>query len=649
MSPSSSPDASTPLARATTITACAALAGALLECALYLRTGPYATPYVLNFRPYLAPAVAYAACGLLWASLPFLAGAALAQRRGSRFVRGQRLQIAALATLLALTQLDHELARFLGVRLSLDVMRTYAAVHKTPGAIWETLAADSGGAWSSLWLLLVPVAFVPASLLAARRVQRTPPRWVFAALLLLGVVLPITRLTRKAGAQGRDKVAPLLVYALRAASERDSLRDTPLPAGARDAYRAYWSAHDAGHWQFDDDTYPLRRHYVGSAPLPSKRPNFVLIVLETFRALDMARFNPHHQGPNPTPYLDGLAAHAQSAYYPHFYANAVPTVYAFMALHTSSYGHSQYAVAKRFGDVQFDALPQRLRAQGYHTAHFTGTDPDWDSQRLWLTRWYDEAYYSPEDHGQDRPVFRKARERIRTLGRAGQPFLATIVSISNHTPFQNPEPALAIVQGDAPAQRIRNTMRYTDDVVRELIEGLRDERFFEDTIFLITGDHAFDLGERGAVLGMTNLHHETTWVPLIVHGADARLPRGRVERIASHVDIAPTLLELAGDYGPVSHVGHSLLEESPAGGSALSTGRGKAALEEALFGVVFAPQQKQPRVYAHADALQRSPLRSHPAMLASQAAAHIFHACEGLMEWTLENDRVAPRPVAHTR
>jgi hypothetical protein len=146
---------------------------------------------------------------------------------------------------------------------------------------------------------------------------------------------------------------------------------------------------------------------------------------------------------------------------------------------------------------------------------------------------------------------------------------------------------------------------------------------------------------------MSNLHHETTWVPLILHGADARLPRGRSERVASHVDVAPTLLALAGVYDPVSHVGHSLLTNSGAGGGALSMGRSRAAVEDALFGLVF-DAGKKVEVYAHDDVLQSLALTTAAARAARRAAERVYRASEYLMDWTLENDRVAPPSGADT-
>jgi phosphoglycerol transferase MdoB-like AlkP superfamily enzyme len=289
-----------------------------------------------------------------------------------------------------------------------------------------------------------------------------------------------------------------------------------------------------------------------------------------------------------------------------------------------------------------EGFPDALRRHGYYNVHFTGSDPDWDSQRVWLRRWYDEVDYRPEDGERDRTTFRRAAERLRELGRDQAPFLAYLASISNHTPFHSPEPAFDLAAHDTAENRLRNTMHYTDDVVRELYESLQDEPWFPRTIWIITGDHGFDLGERGEVLGHDNLRHETTWVPLILHGQDARLPRGRQSRVASHVDLAPTLTELANVYDDNGYMGHSLLGAVSPAASALILRGGHYAYETSAFSL-YRPAQGAPSAYDPDDfAQQRSPLALAPAQLAH--ADCVAQATRTVLSYAVDFDRQTPRP-----
>lgn len=81
----------------------------------------------------------------------------------------------------------------------------------------------------------------------------------------------------------------------------------------------------------------------------------------------------------------------------------------------------------------------------------------------------------------------------------------------------------------------------------------------DNTILLLMGDNGFYLGERG-LAGKWYAHEESIRVPLLIY--DPRKPqakRGRVlEAMALNVDIAPTLLDLAGLAVPEAMQGRSL-------------------------------------------------------------------------------------------
>jgi choline-sulfatase len=91
---------------------------------------------------------------------------------------------------------------------------------------------------------------------------------------------------------------------------------------------------------------------------------------------------------------------------------------------------------------------------------------------------------------------------------------------------------------------------YVDERIGEVLGALRNSGLAEDTIVLFTSDHGELLGERGLWYKMTFLEASSR-VPLIVH-APGRLAAGRVGEPVSHLDVVPTLLELAdipGDAG----------------------------------------------------------------------------------------------------
>ena len=98
-----------------------------------------------------------------------------------------------------------------------------------------------------------------------------------------------------------------------------------------------------------------------------------------------------------------------------------------------------------------------------------------------------------------------------------------------------------------------------DHQLGRMLQVLRRRRFNDNTIVIYTGDNGFYLGERGFA-GKWYPHEVSIRVPLVVH--DPRLAadrRGaRSEAMALSIDVAPTILAMAGVDAPSSMQGESL-------------------------------------------------------------------------------------------
>jgi arylsulfatase A-like enzyme len=98
-----------------------------------------------------------------------------------------------------------------------------------------------------------------------------------------------------------------------------------------------------------------------------------------------------------------------------------------------------------------------------------------------------------------------------------------------------------------------------DRALGGLLEALEEAGVAEDTVVLLMGDNGYFLGERG-LAGKWLIYEESIRVPLIVMDPRAPEPRrGAVEAAtALNVDLAPTLLDLAGVDRPAAYEGRSL-------------------------------------------------------------------------------------------
>lgn len=635
-------EARTQLSLSVRLAAAAWLVGILLQLLLYLRASPYGGPFLLEWRKYFLYALYYDLMGVWLIALPFfLYWLVRPESRRARLAHG--LQAALLALYLALSQLDHEVLRFLGIRLGASFLATYVRPDTVSDSLFfDVLAADSGGPWLPLLLLIAaPLLYLA---LARRVIVRTkaggrPRLWLALLIVVVPIAAPLNAWSKATGQFRLRKVEPV-TFAI-AVDAALGLEDRRRPAGFERRVReqqAQWLAASADQgWRFPSVDYPHLR-VPDRAAEPAERWNVIFLQLETFRGAEMGFLG---RSPSPTPFLDRLAAAPGSAVWTRALSFGPPSINGLFAGHCSAAPHSRRYMTS-FTHAGFYCLPEALAKRGWRTEMFNAGDTDWDNGTWWIGRWYHRLWRYPEAKERDRPVFRAAARRIRELGAAG-PFLATIVSVSNHTPFRSREPGFGGAAADTPQERILATTRYTDDVVRELVEGLRGEPWFERTLLVITGDHGFNMGEHDRRPGQQNLYRESTWVPLIVAGAHPRLPAGRHDTPATMLDLAPTLADLLGIREPVPWQGHSLL--ALAGPRALyARNRAMVAADTPVWSLVTDPVDGKPRLFdARSDwAGQRRDLAGRYPGIAAALAARARESAE-LNDHLLREGRIWPK------
>ena len=112
--------------------------------------------------------------------------------------------------------------------------------------------------------------------------------------------------------------------------------------------------------------------------------------------------------------------------------------------------------------------------------------------------------------------------------------------------------------GDSDLDRYDQEIFYTDLHLGRLVAELKARGLWDKTVLVITGDHGEGFGEHGVTEHGYHLYAAQTKVPMII-----RVP-GLAPRIsetpAGHVDIMPTLANLAGAPATADMMGHSLLD-----------------------------------------------------------------------------------------
>lgn len=605
------------------LTAGSWLGCALLQLILYLRPSPYGGPFLVAWKAFIVRPLAYELLAVWLIALPFLLLWLLLYRRPLRSPRWRTAHwalVALMALNLAITAFDHELYRFLGLRLGPNFLDVYSDPTTLGDSLFlNVLRGDRGGPFLSPILCVgAPSVYLWWSIRRVRRRSNVPSRLGFPTALAL-VALPLAAgLIAYSLAHGRfrlSRLEPALFAAVRdfAWSYEDDAPPGDADALAR-AWQAEWLAASGDrNWRFPDRARPFVRVPLDpSAPAPQARWNVVIVQLESVRGVDTGHLRPDRR-PSPTPYLDALAARPDAAVWTRALTFGPPSINGRFALQCSITPSS-----RRFITAQTRAslycLPDALRRQGYRAEMFAAGDIDMDNSTIWVQLMYDRLWRYPEEGQRDREIFRHAAARIREIGRQG-PFIVTLISASNHHPFRSPEPRLDIAGHGHVRERILNTARYTDDVVRELIESLRGEPWFARTLVVVNSDHGYNLGEHGGRVGAYSLHRESIWTPFLIVGPHPRLPAGRHDNIVTLLDVAPTVADLIALREANPWHGHSLL--AVRADRPVRFGFRDSLLAEAGgWSAVSDPSDGRPRLYdARRDWLQRQDLAPlHPGL-----------------------------------
>jgi arylsulfatase A-like enzyme/cytochrome c-type biogenesis protein CcmH/NrfG len=294
----------------------------------------------------------------------------------------------------------------------------------------------------------------------------------------------------------------------------------------------------------------------------AERPNVVLVTLDTTRA-DRMGFLGSNRGL--TPELDALAR--QATVFEKAFAQAPITTVSHATIFSGTY--PQFHGVNDFGVSLLPSvpwLPESLRASGYRTAAFVGSlilDPrgglapgfdrgfDVYDAGFRVKRGREDRYATMERRGED--VVSRALSWLD--GRPPGPFLLWVHLYDAHDPYEAPEPFRTRFAN----RPYDGEIAYADAQVGRLLAHLRNRGLLDATAVAVMADHGESLGEHGEATHGVFLYDATIRVPLLLKLPGARGAGQRVPARVSLVDVAPTLLEVAGVARPASVQGQSLL------------------------------------------------------------------------------------------
>ncbi len=309
---------------------------------------------------------------------------------------------------------------------------------------------------------------------------------------------------------------------------------------------------------------------------PSQHPNVILITLDTTRA-DRIGFLGSKRGL--TPNLDAMAR--QGIVFTRAYSHVPLTTASHATILTGTY--PQFNHVNDFGvplSPNLPYLPELLHQQGYQTAAFVGSlilDP-LDGTAPGFDRGFEvyDAGFHLRRHGADRYKTVERRggmvvdHALAWLSQApNKPFFLWVHLYDAHDPYDPPSP----YKERYASQPYDGEIAYADACVGKLLDALRKHGLYDETLIAVMADHGESLGAHGENTHGVFLYDETLHVPLLIKLPLNRSAGRRIETRAGLVDVAPTILTVAGVSPPAEMQGQSLLlslktgTDTSAGGS----------------------------------------------------------------------------------
>lgn len=472
---------------------------------------------------------------------------------------------------------DHEMQRFLGCHMSFGIANTYKDGSSLL-MLWDYVGNDLSIPYLQVFLLftMFPFTYFAYRFLKRREIAGKKTIIAMVVFYIASSLFVNVIWTGNARMAKLKPMVSIIYEEIFSGNSKKSMEGEVL-ASYTASYQNMWQdIEEDSLWIFPKDA-PNPTYRVPSEALTqdssllarrAEKPNFIVVFMESHRGLNTGFLNPGE--PSPTPFLDSLAAH--SRIWERMFTSGLPTTGGVLSTHAGIPHHSYLQQATELTHVTIPSYASVMRDSGYVAHYFSAADPAWDNLGVWMSKWYSAQHYN-RNREDDSTFFDHASAYVLdTLSKEGKPFLATLATRSNHYPFNFAAGMTDEEKARPLTERIKVTMNYADRQLARFIHSLEQQSWYQNTYVIVLADHGFPLGENGVSTMNGGGFSNATWVPFLIHGKNLDAARDTIT--TAQLDIAPTILELAGFAVPNMFMGHNLLR-----------GYGKGLSLGAYFGV----------------------------------------------------------------
>lgn len=399
-------------------------------------------------------------------------------------------------------------------------------------------------------------------------------------------------------------LSPLLLLALDFTYElADNHNDAPMPIAERAIYKGKYANRDATEIQWLVEERPFWREGVISSlfssvaggiteynlieksvkPIktytsPQKSssaritPNILFVLLESTRADVVGTPATGDNAKSYAPFLDTLAR--ESWNYESAYTTIPHTSKALVGIYCGSFakfGTDGFESTK--AQYPLNCLPRLLAHHGYRSGHFQTAPGTFEGRSQFLSNvgfshTVVQEDLSPKQQTRygylgldDRLLVTPMLDWMQKQHEEGHPFFASMLTVMTHHPYVSPGNTKPLQEPAQGKQSYLQAIHYTDDVVRDLLEGMANRSLLKNTIVLITGDHGEGFAEHGQIAHNGTAYEEGMHVPLIVYAPEFLQGARRIGGLRQHIDILPSLLNLIGSRHDGSLPGKDLFSD----------------------------------------------------------------------------------------
>lgn len=303
-----------------------------------------------------------------------------------------------------------------------------------------------------------------------------------------------------------------------------------------------------------NNTFSLSKNYSGEK---QKDYNVVIIIMESLSKEFVGFHNDH----NLTPFLDSLMNH--SLVFSNAFSNGLRSIDALPAITASipTLSNTPF-ISSVYAQNKFNSLPSILSKKGYATSFFHGGTRGTMgfygfAKKAGFQKYYGLKEYDNKDDYDgtwgiyDEPFFKFFARKLKD---ENQPFFSTFFSLSAHPPYSIPNHHnSSFKEGDL---KIHKLISYSDYSLKIFFNNVKNEDWFNNTLFVITADHTSPKSSKLAYKNKIGRYS----IPMLFYTADKSFI-GIDSVVTQHIDIMPTVLDFLGYNKPFVSFGESVFRK----------------------------------------------------------------------------------------